>query len=235
MKLSIVFICSQCCTESGTKTWKYPLNVCNTRLPNKRKLTTWQRGKCQRLIGPKVIKMSDSLRKEHVLSRGRHPWNVAVRQVWTATGWKPVIPTCSGLKYTILYFDHSKRLSIHTFTKVPLYMWEQANMRLSCSCEGYCLMRESTSASSGPSWFSPPSSSSTNLFSSYSSTSTRLKRADTVFFDMFAAVWMFEAYPMRSRIKVQIWPFFFFFPPLILLSVEAASWLPSPFSGWFLL
>ncbi|RVE73538.1 hypothetical protein OJAV_G00032190 [Oryzias javanicus] len=49
-------------------------------------------------------------------------------------------------------------------------------------------MRESTSAWSGPSWFSPPSSSSTNLFSSYSSTSTRLKRAETVFFDMSAAV-----------------------------------------------
>lgn len=49
--------------------------------------------------------------------------------------------------------------------------------------EGYCRRHESTSLSSGPAWPSPPSSSSTNLFSSYSSTSTRRKRAeDTVFF-----------------------------------------------------
>lgn len=48
-----------------------------------------------------------------------------------------------------------------------------------------CRRHESTSPSSGPAWPSPPSSSSTNLFSSYSSTSTFRKRADdTVFFDI---------------------------------------------------
>lgn len=51
--------------------------------------------------------------------------------------------------------------------------------------QGYCRRHESTSPSSGPAWPSPPSSSSTNLFSSYSSTSTFRKRADdTVFFDI---------------------------------------------------
>lgn len=55
---------------------------------------TWQRGKCQRLIGAKGINMSDSLRQEPVLSC-RHPWNMTVRQVWTGTGllWQPSIPT----------------------------------------------------------------------------------------------------------------------------------------------
>lgn len=60
-------------------------------------------------------------------------------------------------------------------------------------------MRESTSASSGPSWFSPPSSSSTNLFSSYSSTSTRLKRADTVVFDMSVAARASVSDPKRTN------------------------------------
>lgn len=79
------------------------------------------------------------------------------------------------------------------------YLYEQVPLKMqdyfrSCTCwpvnkEGYCLMRESTSASSGPSWFSPPSSSSTNLFSSYSSTSTLRKRSDTVFFDMMKAIY----------------------------------------------
>lgn len=51
--------------------------------------------------------------------------------------------------------------------------------------EGYCRRQESTSPSSGPACPSPPSSSSTNLFSSYSSTSTFRNRADdTVFFDI---------------------------------------------------
>lgn len=51
--------------------------------------------------------------------------------------------------------------------------------------QGYCRRQESTSPSSGPTCPSPPSSSSTNLFSSYSSTSTFRNRADdTVFFDI---------------------------------------------------
>lgn len=51
--------------------------------------------------------------------------------------------------------------------------------------QGYCRRQESTSPSSGPACPSPPSSSSTNLFSSYSSTSTFRNRADdTVFFDI---------------------------------------------------
>lgn len=126
-------------------------------------------------------------------------------------------------------FEASQHTHIY---KGPRLHVQQANMRLSCSCEGYCLMRESTSASSGPSWFSPPSSSSTNLFSSYSSTSTRLKRADTVFLDMFAAVWMFEAYLMRSRIKVQIWPFFFF-PPFDT-TVSGSRFLTSVSFFWLI-
>lgn len=55
------------------------------------------------------------------------------------------------------------------------------------AAEGYCRRHESTSPSSGPACPSPPSSSSTNLFSSYSSTSTRRNRAeDTVCFAMAA-------------------------------------------------
>lgn len=51
--------------------------------------------------------------------------------------------------------------------------------------QGYCRRQESTSPSSGPACPSPVSSSSTNLFSSYSSTSTFRNRADdTVFFDI---------------------------------------------------
>lgn len=65
-------------------------------------------------------------------------------------------------------------------------------------------MSESTSASSGPIWFSPPSSSSTNLFSSYSSTSTRLKRADTVFFDMSAAIRVIYIKPKSRSVRAQI-------------------------------
>lgn len=105
--------------------------------------------------------------------------------------------TLYGAKYLIsriTSISHNYPLK-HKHTEIILWAGGSENARLYeimhmlVNKEGYCLMRESTSASSGPSWFSPPSSSSTNLFSSYSSTSTFRKRSDTVFFDMMKATY----------------------------------------------
>lgn len=54
--------------------------------------------------------------------------------------------------------------------------------------KGYCLIRLSTSAASGPCWSAASSWSSTNLFSSNSSMSTFLKREECVFLAIGATV-----------------------------------------------
>ena len=139
---------------------------------------------------------------------GRNPRNVTVRQVWTVTGLHakcPFIHSYSSQQQTHTG-DVFKRLHSSTGNTqlCNMRLFSVAIFWLADHVKGYCLMRESTSASSGPSWFSPPSSSSTNLFSSYSSTSTRLKRADTVFFDISLL------YSDRKRQKFKLKPGLFF-------------------------
>lgn len=146
--------------------------------------------------------------------------------------------------HTVHSSKHIQKMSLRLHSSTGntqlcnMRLFSVADFWLADHVKGYCLMRESTSASSGPSWFSPPSSSSTNLFSSYSSTSTRLKRADTVFFDISLL------YSDRKRQKFKLKPGLFFsrysafFLPLGTAAVcLSAGWqlpdfLPFPLCGF---